>query len=65
MGANGDHLRLQLRDQGMTWDAVAFRLGGRISECSQALDVVYSIEVDRWGGKDTLRLNVKDFRPAT
>ena len=65
MGANGDHLRLQLRDQGMTWDAVAFRLGGRISECSQALDVVYTVEVDRWGGKDTLRLNVKDFRPAS
>ena len=64
MGANGDHMRMKLRDQGMTWDAVAFRLGGRISECSQALDFVYSIEVDRWDGKDTLRLNVRDFRPA-
>ena len=67
MGKNGEHLRLKLRDQGVTWDAVAFRQGngGRQALTSTGkIDVVYTIGMDRWGPQDTIRLTVLDFRPS-
>lgn len=72
MGANGEHLRLTLRDGGVTWDAVAFgqsaQLPAGASPSSDgrasSLDVVYTVDVDYWGGVETLRLTVIDLRVA-
>jgi single-stranded-DNA-specific exonuclease len=64
MGSNGDHLRLRLRQDGAVWDAVAFRLGNYLADVAPALDIVYNLEIDRWQGKETLRLNILDFAPA-
>lgn len=64
MGESGEHLRLKLRQDGTLWDAVAFRLGTYYGECSSPLDVVYSLEIDRWGGEEIIRLNILDFTPA-
>ncbi len=61
MGSGGEHLRLKLRQGGTVWDSVGFRLGGYLSEVSSHLDIVYNLEVDRWGGKEQLRLNMLDF----
>ncbi|MFC1989914.1 single-stranded-DNA-specific exonuclease RecJ [Chloroflexota bacterium] len=64
MGNNGEHLRLKLRQSGTVWDAVGFRLGSYLTEASSPLDIVYSLEIDRWGGKERLRLNILDFAPS-
>ncbi len=64
MGATGNHLRLQLRDGGVTWSAVAFGQGANFPGGAGALDVVYSVEIDRWGATETLRLRVLDMRAA-
>ncbi|MSQ22314.1 MAG: single-stranded-DNA-specific exonuclease RecJ [Dehalococcoidia bacterium] len=64
MGAGGEHLRLKLRDNGVGWDAVAFRQSASLPANAQAIDVVYAVEMDRWNGHDTLRLNVLDMRAA-
>ena len=64
MGGNGEHLRLKLKQGGIIWDAVGFRLGNYLAEISSHLDVVYNLEIDRWGGKERLRLNILDFAPA-
>ena len=67
MGGNGEHLRLKLRDQGVTWDAVAFRQGVAGSSSlnrTREIDVVYTIGLDRWGREPTLRLTVLEFRPS-
>ena len=61
MGNNGDHLRLKLKQGGTVWDGVGFRLGSHFSEVSPRLDIVYNLEVDNWGGKERLRLNILDF----
>jgi single-stranded-DNA-specific exonuclease len=61
MGNGGEHLRLKLRQGGTVWDGVGFRLGSYLSEVSSQLDIVYNLEVDRWGGKEQLRLNMLDF----
>ncbi|MFC1935190.1 single-stranded-DNA-specific exonuclease RecJ [Chloroflexota bacterium] len=64
LGSNGEHLRLKLRDQGVTWDAIAFRLGAHLPAGADSLDVVYTVDIDYWGGEETLRLNVMDLRAA-
>jgi single-stranded-DNA-specific exonuclease len=61
MGDGGDHLKLKLRQGGTVWDGVGFRLGNHQSALSGAVDIVYNLEVDRWGGKEQLRLNILDL----
>jgi single-stranded-DNA-specific exonuclease len=61
MGNNGEHLRMKLRQGGTVWDGVGFRLGGYLSELSSPIDIVYNLEIDNWGGKEHLRLNILDF----
>ena len=64
IGSNGDHKLLKLKESGITWDAIAFRNSCLLPENVDRVDVVYAIEIDRWKSHQTLRLNVKDVRPA-
>ncbi len=64
MGNGGNHLRLRLRQGGTVWNAVGFGLGCYREEVSNRLDIVYSVETDRWNGMDRLRLNIADFEPT-
>ena len=64
MGDNGEHLRLKLKQGGMVWDGVAFRLGNYLAEVSSPLDIVFNLEVDQWAGAERLRLNILDFLPT-
>ena len=63
MGNNGEHLRLKLKQDGAVWAGVGFGLGSYQSEVSSSLDIVYNLEIDRWGGEETLRLHILDFAP--
>ena len=64
MGSDGAHLRLKLQQGGTLWEGVGFGLGNFRDEISSPLDIVYNLEIDRWGGKEKLRLNILDFAPA-
>ena len=64
MGNGGEHLRLKLRQGGTVWDGVGFGLGNSLAEVSSPLDIVYNLEIDRWGGEERLRLNILDFVAA-
>ncbi len=64
MGNNGAHLRLNLEQDNMVWDAVAFGLGNRLSETHSAIDMVYNLELDQWRGQERLRLNILDIAPT-
>ncbi|MBA7694637.1 hypothetical protein ES703_103250 [subsurface metagenome] len=64
MGNNDEHLRMKLKQGNSVWDGVGFRLGNYLAEVSSPLDIVYNLEVDRWGGKERLRLNILDFSPG-
>jgi single-stranded-DNA-specific exonuclease len=61
MGAGGDHLRLRLEQNGSIWDAVVFGCGENLPEMKSPLDIAYQVELDQWGGRSTLRLNIVDF----
>jgi len=64
MGNGGGHIRLKLRQGGTVWDGVGFRLGAYVSEVSPNLNIVYNLEIDRWRGKEQLRLNLLDFESS-
>jgi single-stranded-DNA-specific exonuclease len=61
MGNNGGHLRLKIQQDNTVWDAVAFGFGENQTELASPQDIVYNLELDQWGGKSTLRLNLLDF----
>jgi len=65
MGNNGEHLRLKIKHGDTVWDGVAFGMGEHLPEMTRPLDIVYNLEMDRWGGTETLRLNLLDFAPAS
>jgi single-stranded-DNA-specific exonuclease len=64
MGNGAQHLRLKVKQGGTVWDGVGFRLGCYLAEISPRLDIVYNLEIDRWQGKEKLRLNILDFAPG-
>ncbi len=64
MGNGREHLRLKLKQGSTIWDGVGFGLGNYLAEISPHLDIVYNLEIDRWGGGERLRLNILDFAPA-
>ncbi len=61
MGSEGRHLRLKVRQGGITRDAVAFHIGARSEDMDVPLDIVYNFELDEWNGAPRLRLNIRDF----
>lgn len=65
MGANGKHLRLKLRQDGLVWNGVGFRLSNYLPAPCPLLDIVYTLEVDRWDNEGRLRLNIMDFAPTS
>ena len=74
MGATGHHLRLTVKHEGATWDAVAFGMARdvgwdqetwrRWSREGPLIDLVYTPRVDRRRGAGTLQLRVLDLRPS-
>ena len=61
VGNQNDHIKLKLRQDGIVWDTMGFRLGSYVGELARHIDVVYSVEVDNYNGKGQLRLNLLDF----
>ncbi|RLC81683.1 MAG: single-stranded-DNA-specific exonuclease RecJ [Chloroflexi bacterium] len=66
VGEDANHLRLTLADPkgSRLWNAIAFKMGDRISSLGDYVDVVYTLKADNWGGERRLQLCVKDIRPS-
>ncbi len=64
MGADQQHMRLKLKQDNAEFDAVAFKLGDAVGQVSRYIDIVYNLEIDRWNGNETLRLNIQSFNPV-
>jgi single-stranded-DNA-specific exonuclease len=65
MGNGGRHLRLVVRDERVTWDAVAFNMGDRESQTSRFSDLVYSLGVNSWRDRRTLTLRILDMAASS
>lgn len=65
VGSKGEHLKLKLRSDSIDWNGIGFRMGHLIADVTPQLDIVFNLEVDLWGGGETLQLKILDFAPAT
>lgn len=64
VGADGKHLKLTLESSGKKFDAIAFRMGERLKDLPDQVDVMYTLETNTWNGRESLQLNVKDVKAA-
>ncbi|MDP2720206.1 MAG: single-stranded-DNA-specific exonuclease RecJ [Dehalococcoidia bacterium] len=64
IGDKGKHVRFKLMSENVVWQAIGFGFGEFAGEFTQNMDIVYTLNIDRWGGAETIELNLKDFRPS-
>lgn len=64
VGESGDHLQLKMEHNRVVWYGMAFRQGHWASHMPERIDIVYTPKIEEWDGQLSLRLDVKDLRPA-
>ena len=64
VGSGGRHLKLVVEQGGVAVDAIAFGQGEMLEGVWNGLDLVYRAELDTWGYRPKVQLNVLDMRPA-
>lgn len=64
LGNKGGHLELKLKQENVTWRAVAFRTRKASEEIPPRVDVVYRLEKGWWNGEEMLQLNLRDIAPS-
>ena len=57
------HLKLRLASGGTEWDAIAFGMADRKLP-DGPIDVACAVEKNSFRGRDSVQLNIQDFRPA-
>lgn len=64
VGSDEAHLKLKLRGERVTWDAIAFRQSHHLRwlQAGMQVDVAYTLEENEWNGEKRLQLNVRDVR---
>jgi single-stranded-DNA-specific exonuclease len=56
------HLKLLLSDGQASYDAIGFGMGDRRVEANEAIDIVYSAELNKWEGQSSIQFKLRDFR---
>ena len=64
VGGEGQHLKLLLFDNGVSWDGIAFKQGEWAGKLPDRVDIVYNVEINEWNGEQRIQLNIQDVRPA-
>ncbi len=64
LGERGQHLKLRLKERGVTWDATAFDLGERWPNGVVRIDAAYTLSTERRGDTRVMSLKLLDFRPS-
>jgi single-stranded-DNA-specific exonuclease len=65
-GSDRRHLRVQLRDRTASAEAIAFDKAATAAHlpAGRKVDLVYSLDCDRWDGYERIRLHLRDLRPS-
>jgi single-stranded-DNA-specific exonuclease len=66
VGSDQDHLKLAIQQEGsQPLGAIGFGLGGQLSQVTdgQSFEIAYSLEENRWQGRTSLQLKVRDIHP--
>ncbi len=59
------HLKMKLRMNGVTFDAIKFRNGEKTVKPGTMLDIVYSVDENHYAGNVYYQLQLKDFRNSS
>ncbi len=57
------HVRMRLSSGGTVFEAMGFGLADRIPQADR-IDIAFTMDCNQWNGKRSLRLTLKDLRPA-
>jgi single-stranded-DNA-specific exonuclease len=58
------HMKLLLRQEGVTLEAIGFQMSSLHASARERIDVVFSPECSDWGGRRRVELRMLDLRPA-
>jgi single-stranded-DNA-specific exonuclease len=64
VGKEGNHLKLTVNEDGLLFDAIAFRQGHWANEMPSRIDLLYAFETNEYNGRVTFQLNVRDIKPS-
>lgn len=65
VGKDGNHLKMLVKDGGITFDGIGFNLSSYAEVlAARDVDLAFVPTVNHWNGKKLLQLEVKDIQPA-
>lgn len=64
VGSEANHLRLTVKDGGVTYAAIAFRQGHWAGALPTYIDLMYTYELNVYNGQKSMQLNVIDLKPS-
>ena len=64
--SEGKHIKLTLRDKNVIIDAIGFNMGRLVNDylLGDKIDVVGSLELNKFNGRETVQINLKDIRKS-
>ena len=64
--SNDKHLKLNVKDGNIVFDAIAFNMGDKKESIRMGdkVDILFHLEVNRYNGRETIQLNVKDIKKS-
>jgi len=58
------HLRFNAQQDGYSHPCIAFGVADRLEELTGNVDILFNLTINSWRDRETLQLQVKDFRPC-
>jgi single-stranded-DNA-specific exonuclease len=55
------HVRMSVQQDGYSHPCIAFGLAERLAELSEPVDILFTLSLNCWRGRETLQLQIKDF----
>lgn len=64
--SNDKHLKLNVKEGNIVFDAIAFNMGDKKDSIRMGdkVDILFNLEVNRFNGRETIQLNVKDIKKS-
>lgn len=57
----GKHIRMSVQQDGYSHPCIAFGLAERLAELGEPVDILFTLSLNCWRGRETLQLQIKDF----
>lgn len=59
------HLKIKVRKDGKTFDAIGFNLAEKLPHDQKAIDMLFTPELNNWQGYERIQLRIKDLKLVT